>query len=111
SNKQQLGHEVQFLLEHFNSFYQQKFDLSSIRFPQTQQLVEIEHVSDLMDVVTAYIKTLCGEKDKFRVLPDQNKRVVVVLLREDRSLEVRTFDRKFVIRQGQMEPLRKDLVL
>lgn len=111
SNKQQVGHEVQFLLEHFNSFYQQKFDLSTIRFPQTQQLIEIEHFSDLIDLVTAHIKTLCGEKDKFRILPDQNKRTVAILLREDKSLEVRTFDRKFVIRNGKMEPLRKDLVL
>lgn len=111
SNKGQLGHEVQFLLEHFNSFYQQKFDLSTIRFPQTQQLIEIEHFADLVEVVGTYIKTLCGEKDKFRILPDQNKRVVVILLREDKTLEVRTFDRKFVIRQGQMEPLRKDLVI
>lgn len=111
SNKQQVGSEVQFLLEHFNSFYQQKFDLSSIRFPQTQQLIEIDHLADFVDTVTAYVKTLCGEKDKFRVLPDQNKRVVVIVLREDRTLEVRSFDKKFVIRHGKLEPLRKDLVL
>lgn len=111
SNKQQVGHEVQFLLEHFNSFYQQKFDLSSVRFPQTQQLIEIEHVSDLLGLVSAHIKTLCGENDKFRVLPDQNKRAVAIILRADKSLEIRTFDRKFVIRDGKMEPLRKDLVL
>lgn len=111
SNKQQLGHEVQFLLENFNSFYQQKFDLTQIRFPQNMQLIEMEHFSDLLDAVSAHTKTLCGEKDKFRVLPDQNKRTVVILLREDKSLEVRTYDRKFTIREGRLEPLRKDLVL
>ncbi|MFS4458321.1 hypothetical protein [Bdellovibrio sp. HCB2-146] len=111
SNKQQLGHEVQFLLANFNKFYQQKFDVSPIRFPQHMQLIEIEHQSDLIDAVSSYVKTLCGEKDKFRVLPDQNKRVVAILLREDKSLEVRTYDRKFTIRNGRLEPLRTDLVL
>lgn len=111
SNKQQLGHEVQFLLENFNSFYQQKFDLSSIRFPQHMQIIELEHFSDLMDAVTACVKTLADEGDKYRILPDQNKRVVAIILRADKSLEVRTFDRKFTIRSGILEPLRNDLAL
>lgn len=111
SNKQQLGHEVQFLLENFNSFYQQKFDLSSIRFPQTMQLLEIEQFSDLVDAVSCYLKSQSAEGDKFRILPDQNKRVVAIVLRADKSLEVRTFDRKFTIRDGQLVPLRHDLAL
>ncbi|MEN0057686.1 MAG: hypothetical protein AAGB31_02535 [Bdellovibrio sp.] len=111
SNKQQLGHEVQFLLDNFNSFYQQKFDLSPILFPQNMQLIEIEHFSDLLDAVGSYVSTLCGENDKYRILPDQNKRVVAIVLREDKSLEVRSFDRKFTIRKGRLEPLRPDLVL
>lgn len=111
SNKQQLGHEVQFLLENFNAFYQQKFDLAPIRFPQHTQIVEIEQASDLIDAVSSYIKTISKEGDKFRILPDQNKRVVAILLRTDKSLEVRTFDKKFTIRNGALEPLRSDLVL
>lgn len=111
SNKNQLGHEVKFLLENFNSFYQQKFDLSPIRFPENIQLIEIEQFSDLIDAVSSYLKTICSEKDKFRILPEQNKRAVAIILREDKSLEVRTFDRKFTIRNGVLEPLRKDLAL
>ena len=100
SNKSQLGHEVQFLLENFNSFYQQKFDLSPIRFPQNMQIIEIEHFSDLVDAVSSYVKTLTNEGDKFRILPDQNKRVVAILLRADKSLEVRIFDKKFTDRKS-----------
>lgn len=111
SNKQQLGHEVQFLLENFNSFYQQKFDLSAIRFPQKMQLIELENFSDVVEALGAYLKTLCGENDKFRVLPDQNKRAIAIVLRENKSLEVRCFDKKFTIRNGVLEPLRKDLVV
>jgi hypothetical protein len=111
SNKQQLGNEVRFMLENFNSFYQQKFDISPIRFPQAMQLIEIEHFSDLLDAVSTYLKSQSAEGDKFRLLPDQNKRVVAVVLRADKSIEVRTFDRKFTIRGGRLEPLRNDLVL
>jgi len=111
SNKSQLGHEVQFLLDNFNSLYQQKFDLTPIRFPQNVQMIEIDLVPDLIDAVSLYVKSLCEEGDKFRVLPDQNKRVVAIILRADKTLEVRTFDRKFTIRKGALEPLRKDLAL
>lgn len=111
SNKQQLGHEVQFLLENFNSFYQQKIDLSSTLFPQNMQIIEIEHFADLVAAVTAYVKTISNEGDKYRILPDQNKRVVAIVLRADKSLEVRTFDKKFTIRDGVLEPLRNDMVL
>jgi hypothetical protein len=111
SNKQQLGHEVQFLLDNFNSFYQQKFELSSIRFPQNMQIIELEHFSDLVDSADAYVRTLCGDGDRYRILPDQNKRVIAIILRSDKGIEVRSFDRKFTIRNGVMEPLRKDLLL
>jgi len=111
SNKVQLGHEVQFLLENFNNFFQQRFDLSQIRFPQNMQIIEIEHSADLIDAVSSYLKTQLLEGDKFRVLPEQNKRLIGVILRADKSLEARTFDKKFTITQGQLEPLRKDLTL
>lgn len=111
SNKQQLGHEVQFLLENFNSFYQKKFDLTPIRFPQNMQMIEIEHFSDLIDAVSSHVAGLCAEGEKFRILPDQNKRAIAIILRADKGLEIRCYDRKFTIRNGQLEPLRKDLVL
>ncbi len=37
--------------------------------------------------------------------------MVAIILRADKTLEVRTFDRKFTIRKGSLEPLRKDLAL
>lgn len=111
SNKQQLGHEVQFLLENFNSFHQEKIDLAPIRFPQHMQMIEIEHFSDLIDAVSSYVKTICADGEKFRILPDQNKRAIAIILRADKGLEVRCYDRKFTIREGLLEPLRKDLAL
>ncbi len=111
SNKQQLGNEVHFLLENFNSLYQQKFDLNAVRFPQQLQLIEIENLADSVDAVSLYLKGLYSEEDKVRILPDQNKRLVAVILRADKTLEVRTFDKKFIIHNGALRPLRNDLIL
>lgn len=111
TNKSQLGTEVKYLLENFNSYYQQKFDISGLRFPQNTQIVEIEHAQDQIDAAGCYVQTLCGPEDKFRVVNDQNRRLVSILLRANRSVEVLVFDRKFIVRGGQLEPLRKNLVL
>ncbi|WP_413290095.1 hypothetical protein [Bdellovibrio sp. HCB337] len=111
ANKNQLSNEVQYLLENFNTFYQQNFDLSKIRFPQTMQLLEIERPTDLEDVLMIFLKRQYSEADKIRIINDQNKRMVALVLHEDRSLTVRIFDKKFTIRDGHLEPLRKDLAL
>jgi len=111
ANKNQLGNEVQYLLENFNSFYQQNFDLSQIRFPQTMQLLEIERITDLEDVLLNYLKLQYSESDKIRIVNDQNKRLIAIVLHEDKSLSVRMYDKKFTIRDGHLEPLRKDLAL
>lgn len=111
TNKNPLGHEVQFLLENFNGFYQQKFDLSPIHFPQFSQLIEIEQFSDLVELVQEYLKTQYAAGDKIRIVSDQNKRAIAIILKEDRSLDVRTFDKKFTVRQGKLVPLRRDLGL
>jgi hypothetical protein len=111
ANKNQLGNEVQYVLENFNTFYQQKFDLTAIRFPRTIQLLEIEHFSDLEDIISAYLKRQYSESDKFRLVNDQNKRAIAVILHEDKTLTVRVFDKKFTVRNGHLEPLRKDLAL
>lgn len=111
ANKNQLGNEVQYLLENFNSFYQQNFDLSQIRFPQTMQLLEIERLNDLEDVLMIYLKRQYSENDKIRLINDQNKRMIAIILHEDKNLSVRIYDKKFTIRDGHLEPLRKDLAL
>lgn len=111
ANKVQLGNEIKYILDHFNSFFQQRFDISKIRFPQNMQIIELEGVNDQIDAVNCYLTSICGPEDKFRVIPDPNRRMISVIMREDRSIEVRVFDKKFTVRQGFLEPLRRDLVL
>ncbi len=110
-NKQQLSREVQFLLENFNSFYQKKFDTSFLKYPLKMQVIEIDDSVDLLEAVHSYLKHKYPNGEKFRVLPDQSKRAIAIVLRKDKSLEVRTYDKKFTIREGRLEPLRDDLAL
>jgi hypothetical protein len=111
TNKTQLGNEVRTLLQNFNSYYQQKFDLKDIRFPQAVQIVELEHIQDQIDAAGCYVAGLCGPDDKYKIINDQNRRLVSVILRADRSIEAHVFDKKFTIRGGLLEPLRKNQVL
>ncbi|HEY8270978.1 MAG TPA: hypothetical protein VIG33_08815, partial [Pseudobdellovibrionaceae bacterium] len=79
ANKNQLSNEVQYLLENFNNFYQQHIDLNKIRFPQTMQLLEIERMPDLEEILDIYLKRQYSESDKFRLINDQNKRVIAII--------------------------------
>lgn len=109
-NKTQLANEVRFLIDQFNGFFQQKFDTSGIRFPDALQVVEIEHAHDAVEALTCHLNQIVGPEDKFRVIPDHQKKFVAIILRADRSVEVRSYDRKFTLRGGILEPLRRDLV-
>jgi hypothetical protein len=111
TNKNQLGNEVRYLLQNFNSYYQQKFETKDIRFPQQMQIIEIEGTQDQIDAAGCYVATLCGPDDKYKIINDQNRRLVSVILRADKSIEVHVFDKKFTVRGGLLEPLRKNQIL
>jgi hypothetical protein len=111
TNKGQLGNEVRMLLQNFNSYYQQKFETKDIRFPQDMQIIEIERPQDQVDAAGCYIATLCGPDDKYKIINDQNRRLVSVILRGDKTIEVHVFEKKFTIRGGMLEPLRKNQIL
>lgn len=110
-NKTQLGNEIKFLLTNFNSIHQNKFDTSSIRFPQSIQIFDIEIFSDLVDIVNNFIETDKDEADKFRLINDQQKRVIAIVLKPTGHLKVRIFDKKCVLRGGKIEPLRTNMTL
>jgi hypothetical protein len=86
-------------------------DLSDVKWPQDTQLVELEHLSDLTDSVQVYLNSIYKKNERYRLLLDQNKKILAVVLHEDHSVSVRSFDRKMILRHGQLEPLRKDLTL
>lgn len=111
TNKSSLGKEVQLLMESFVRFSKMDFDFARVHFPQNIQLVEIQSFSNLLEVTHTYARSMLLEDDKFRIVPDQGRKVILVVLKPDESVDISVFDKKFVIRDGQLQPLRTDLKL
>ncbi len=112
NSKAQLGREVQLLIQNFNQKNKRTPIVSEeIRFPQDVQVIEIENIKDLKDVCAQYIETLLGTMDRYRIVFDFQKRPLGLIVRENQSCEIHQFDRKFTLRGGRLEPLRKKLTL
>lgn len=111
TNRTQLGSELRSVLEHFNSFYQQRLDLRDIRFPETIQVLELEHNRDVQEVLASHLRQRLAPEATFRIRFDGKQNIIAFILHPDRRLEVRCFDRKFTLRDGILEPLRQDLTL
>lgn len=106
-----LSHEVQALIKNFTSFYQTPFSTVEIKYPEHRQLIEIEQASDFEAVVQSYAQRLCEPADHLKVINDQSKRFLVLLLKADSTLQVRSVQKKFMLRSGQLEPLIPQLML
>ncbi len=106
-----LSHEVQTLIKNFTSFYQTPFSTEAIKYPEHRQLIEIEQSSDFEDVVGKYAQNLCGAEDHLKIINDQNKRFLILLLKPDSTLQVHCVEKKFILRSGQLQPLIPHLVL
>lgn len=112
ANKSQLGREILYVLQNMNSFYvHQSFDFQDVRFPQDMQVFEIENSRDVMQASERYIESLCGTFDKYRIVTDGAKKSFALIVRTDRSSEIHQLDRKFTLRDGQLQPLRKNIIL
>jgi hypothetical protein len=110
-NRPALGQEVKQVLQMCAAASDIALDLRDVKWPQDTQLVELEHLSDLTDSVQVYLNSIYKKNERYRLLLDQNKKILAVVLHEDHSVSVRSFDRKMILRHGQLEPLRKDLTL
>lgn len=109
-NRVSLREDLQECLEAFQIQEQVDLGLSSLRWPDQLQVVEIEKNQDFSDLINSYL-TFQYKKtgSRFRLVGDNDKMIYGVILHPDRSLSVRQFDRKFLIREGSLEPLRTDL--
>lgn len=103
-NRASLGQEVRDLLGG-------NLDLSNIRWPEETQLVELEQQSDLTDALQFYLNSLYKKGEKYRLILEPDKKVIAIVLMPDHSVCVRSFDRKMIVRHGQLEPLKKDFAL
>lgn len=103
-NRKQLGQEIRELL-------QDHMDLSGIKWPDETQILEVENTADFTDALQVYLNLQYKKGEKYRLILENDKKILVVVLMPDHSIHARSFDRKMMIRHGQLEPLKKDLTL
>jgi len=103
-NREQLGREIQELLgEHV--------DMTGLKLPVQTQVVELENLSDVTDALQCYLNSIYKKGEKYRLIMEGEKKILCIVLMPDQSICIRTFDRKMMVRHGQLEPLKKDLIL
>ncbi|GIL16731.1 MAG: hypothetical protein BroJett040_04820 [Oligoflexia bacterium] len=111
-NKKQLNDEMKALLVKFHHHYNEVFTESDIKWPAETQIIEIENLKDFSDVLNQYLTFMFKQGEKFRLVYDQtDKRMLAIVLKPTGKIEIRSYSNKFIIQNGQFEPLRADLVL
>ncbi len=109
-NKTLLRQEVEEILGKFQEQEGHDLGLNQISWPDQMQVVEVERNQDFTNLINSYL-TFQYQKagSKFRLVSESEKNLFAIVLHPDRTLTVRQFDRKFLIRGGHLEPLRTDL--
>lgn len=105
-NRLSLAKEIKLVLSQFHASKKQSLDEEQILFPDQMQVIEIENFADLMKATAIYLRQNLQEDDKFSLISDQGRRLVALILKADKTFLVSTFDRKFTLRGGRLEPLR-----
>lgn len=112
-NKTSLGKEVHQLIENFamNLPADEAKNIGSekIRWPYDLQVIELESFHDFSECIHNYLSIHYTQGEKFRIIADQAKKLVAVVLFPEGQVRIRCFDKKFTIRSGVLEPLRTDL--
>ncbi len=86
-------------------------DLSAVIWPQQMQIIDIENFSDFTETVHAYLTKIYTDGEKFRLVSDQQKKLIAVVLFPNGKIQVRIFDRKMTLREGLLQPLKLDISL
>lgn len=108
-NKSELAREIRSILFLLGEQGTLDLTLSDMKLPDQIQVLEIQNDADFMDALQVYLRATMKNVE-FRLVADQ-KKAFALILHKDRTFEVRKYDRKFIIQNGQLEPLRQDLTL
>lgn len=81
-------------------------DLEDIRWPHQLQTIEVESIRDLMEVAEKYLNRHLAKETQYRLINDQDKRILAIILHPNQNIQVRIFDRKMVLAHGEIEPLK-----
>ncbi len=110
-NRQELSKEVKFLVDRFYESQSQHFDYTGVIWPTEMQIFELEHFQELKNVLNRFYERSLQTGEQFRLIEDQEKRAIALILKTDQTLQVSTFDKRVTLRSGHVEPLRHDLTV
>jgi hypothetical protein len=114
-NRSNFGKEIQQLTENLMMNLEpaeaQLMKVAEIQWPHDMQIIEIENFIDFSESIHNFLSIEHSNGEKFRLISDQQKKLVAVVLFPDGNVRVRSFDKKMTIRNGVLGPLRKDLAL
>jgi hypothetical protein len=108
-SKADLFREVEALLNHFQHASGNALNLSDIIRANDLQVVRAENLSQVEPVVKKWISARVAPNEKYRILRDADSRLVAIILKQDHSLSVTTFDASLALRNGELTPLNNDL--
>lgn len=112
-DRKNFGHEISQIIEQLlqNVGENTSLDLASITWPEQMQIIDLENFADFTETIHAFLTKAYSSGEKFRLVSDQQKKLVAVILHPDGKIQVRVFDRKMTIRDGQLQPLKLDISL
>jgi hypothetical protein len=110
-NRSLLGQEIRDLLSGEAREQALIPDLEDVKWPEDTQILELENFADVPASIEVYLNSVLKNGEKFRLVADSGKKVYAIILKPDGSLQVQIFDNKMILRNGKLEPLRKDLSL
>lgn len=110
-NKKELTQEGRALLESF--FGAEGLSLlEALDWPEDQQVIEIERNQTALEILSNYWTfRLKREGAQFRLIEAKDRMFLTLILGTDGRLTLRQYDHRFVVRNGHLEPLRRDLML
>jgi hypothetical protein len=111
-NKVRLTQEVRTVLHAYCRETDAFFDFESVDWSQDMQVIELESVKSWVDVVQTYIYSHHPKIEKFRIVQDDvYKRILAFMISPLGTVEVQSFDRKFIVNQGSLSPLKNDQIV
>lgn len=86
--------------------------LDALDWPADQQVIEIENNQTALEILSNYWTfRLKREGAQFRLIEAKDRMFLTLILGTDGRLTIRQYDHRFVVRNGHLEPLRRDLML
>lgn len=84
----------------------------NLLWPSEQQVIEVENSKTSLEILNGYwLHQQKTDKSKFKIFDLGENRFALVVLHLDHRLSIHQYDNKFVVRNGHIEPLRRDLSL